>query len=317
MVRNWENPRRAWLTLPLVLMIASSALADDGMKKPYLWKVELPGAAPAFVFGTMHVPEQKIVNQPRIVGEALERSDVFFAEIPMDMGSLMKAAETMIRTDGGSLEQDLPPKLYARVKKYVEHHNGSMATLDTMKPWAAMMQVMLADYQQQMMTGMPLDMKLYVDAMSAGKEVGGIETLDEQLSIFAGMSKKDLIHLFETTMHQLEEAQKEGKSYTRQLIEEYLKGDHEALRAIAFEDYDQKNEIEKKFIDKLLIKRDARITQRFLGKMRKSPEKRHFLAVGAAHLGGKDGVLAHLKKAGATLNRLGPDDMNKLPAERD
>ena len=57
--------------------------------------------------------------------------------------------------------------------------------LNRMKPWAAMTQLSLLEFLPDMMAGrQPLDTMLWDRGEKAGKEVGALETIDEQLAVF-------------------------------------------------------------------------------------------------------------------------------------
>src|SRR6185369_3208717 len=50
--------------------------------KPFLWRIE--GAVPSYLYGTVHVPDARVLELPDVVKRAFDASDVFNAEIPLD-----------------------------------------------------------------------------------------------------------------------------------------------------------------------------------------------------------------------------------------
>src|SRR6185295_13415884 len=51
-------------------------------EKPFLWRID--GAPPSYLYGTVHVPDQRVLELPEVVRRAFDASDVFNAEIPLD-----------------------------------------------------------------------------------------------------------------------------------------------------------------------------------------------------------------------------------------
>ena len=77
------------LLLCLAGVTSTRAQTGDGAsvrptEKPFLWRVD--GPAPSYLYGTVHVPDQRVLELPQVVRRALEAADVFNAEIPLDAG---------------------------------------------------------------------------------------------------------------------------------------------------------------------------------------------------------------------------------------
>ena len=99
-----------------------------------------------------------------------------------------------------------------------------------MKPWAVATQLAMLDYLVQLQMGkQPLDSMLYSKAEAAGKEVGGVEKVEEQLGIFDGMSAEEQVKQLEQALDQYEKAAAEGVSPIKPLLDAYLSGDLDQL----------------------------------------------------------------------------------------
>ena len=61
---------------------SASSTAVRATDKPFLWRIE--GTAPSYLYGTVHVPDPRVLELPEIVRRAFDASDVFNAEIPLD-----------------------------------------------------------------------------------------------------------------------------------------------------------------------------------------------------------------------------------------
>ena len=306
---------RLGVLLVTVLTAASASAQEKAAvqptEKPFLWVIE--GKTPSYLYGTIHVPDDRVLALPKVVEEAVDACDALYTEIPMDMGVLMAAAAKMMLPAEKTLADVLPKKLYERTDKYLQSKGFSIAPLSRFKVWAVMAQLALLDYAEELATKQPLDMLIYTRASAKGKEVGGVETVDEQIAAFEALTEKEQIKTLAKTLDMLEEAQSEGKSITRGLVDSYLKGDVQELVKVMHEYLDLNDPIDKKLFDKLVTERNKRMAKRAAKMIKENRDKSFFFAFGAGHMGGKMGVIPLLKSQGFKLRRLNAGDAGKLP----
>src|SRR5215471_8695107 len=97
---NWRRRTRScmrWVLAGLVLAgwaIGASArgqaLAIQPTQKPFLWRIE--GPVPSYLYGTIHIPDQRVLAIPDVVKKAMAVSDAVYTEVPFDSNSLQAAA---------------------------------------------------------------------------------------------------------------------------------------------------------------------------------------------------------------------------------
>lgn len=202
--------------------------------KPFLWRIE--GRVPSYLYGTIHVPDPRVLELPDVVRRAMDVSDVFNAEIPLDAGTQMGMLGRIMLPQGQDLRKIAGDEVFARLVKAITNALGNglppgaaeilASTLAPMKPWAAMSQVELLEFLPDMMAGrQPLDAMLYGMATSAGKEVGGLETVDEQIGVFEAFTIDEQVRMLTSTLNDLEKPRPAGVSPTRKLVNLYLAGD--------------------------------------------------------------------------------------------
>src|SRR5690606_36884422 len=134
-------------------------------------------------------------------------------------------------------------------------------------------------------------------AKGAGKEVDGIETIEEQIGLFEGFSKEEQIELLRSTLNDMEKARKEGKSPISELRNAYLSGDLEVLDKCLNEWMTGLDPaLLARFTEILFNKRNHLMAERIAAKLQAAPDKSQFFAVGAGHLIGAEGVLKLLEK---------------------
>ncbi|NNE42621.1 MAG: TraB/GumN family protein, partial [Gemmatimonadetes bacterium] len=158
-------------------------------------------------------------------------------------------------------------------------------------------------------TTMPLDMELYRRAGEAGKERGGIETVEEQIAMFTALSMEEQITLLDTTLEYLENA--EGESMTEKMVVSYLSGDGAELMDVMTSYMDTADPVHRKFEALLFNERNDRMSAR-IDAMLRDADQVTFIAVGAAHFFGEDGILAQLRTVGHDVRRLSAADVERV-----
>lgn len=288
--------------------------AGDRVKpaeRPLLWLID--GPQPAFIFGTIHIADKRVTTLPPVVEAALRVSDGVFTEIPLDGATQMSVLPRLVRTDGRSLDEVLPPDLYRRAEKYLDRFGLDIAMFNNMQTWNLFLQLGLAETLREAAAGMPLDALLFGQAVMEGKETGGLETVDEQLGIFERLSEEDVAHLLDRSLTQLEKYLERGQSPIRMLTDAYLSGDPARIQAVVEESFDTSDEKSRRFGEEIIVGRDRLMAERLVERMRKNPDKVYFFAVGAAHLTTpKTSVLALLEARGHRLRRLTPEDVERV-----
>ena len=87
--------------------------------------------------------------------------------------------------------------------------------LGTMKPWAVMSQVELLEFLPDITAGrQPLDAMLYAMADKAGKELGALETVDDQIGVFEGFTNDEQVRMLIAALDDIEKP-RPGGGYLR------------------------------------------------------------------------------------------------------
>jgi uncharacterized protein len=293
----------------------AAVAAASAVKTPFLWRIE--GPVPSYLYGTIHVPDARVTNLPPAVLQAFASSAAVFTEIPMDGSLQIGMMGKMMLPGDQSLSQVVGPELYTRLSQAIERSlpkdsPGPMAAamtamLGRLKPWAAMLQLAMIEFLPDMMAGnKALDTMLFDRAKSEGKETGGLETVDEQLAVFEGLTTDEQVRLLKLTLDTMDEAHKAGRSASRELIESYLTGDLDKLAALSNESMKGEPELQKKFMARALDGRNVVMVDRLLAKRAERPNKVCFFAVGTLHYAGEEGIVALLEKKGLKVTRVTP-----------
>ncbi len=309
-------------SLPVVLILVVSVIAGvhaqsrsiQPTQNPLLWRIE--GPVPSYLYGTIHIPDERVLALPDVVKKAIAASDAVYTEIPFDSNSLQTAAGAGQLPESQDLRKIVGAEVFDRFVKVFAAGLGNnippaaiqlmTPVLSRMTPFAAATQLELVEYVPDIMSGrLPLDMKLYNDAIQAGKETGGIETLQEQTSLLEGIPMEAQKKLLVTTLDEIEHPKPGEENPIHHLVNLYLAGDLVPLAAeLDKEDPEQK----ALFQTRLLDDRNVRMAERIAAKCSANKTRSYFFAVGAAHYAGESGIVNRLTKMGLKVTRLKASD---------
>jgi uncharacterized protein YbaP (TraB family) len=147
-------------------------------------------------------------------------------------------------------------------------------------------------------TGFFMDFSLSLRAAGAGLKVVGLETLEQQLSFLEDMPMAYQLSLLDEA---LADYQRVGEIH-QQMVDAYLGGDLQVLSQLSDKQFDQLNDEIKNYFTELGI--DAR-NRRMVGNLLSLlQESQVFVAVGALHLAGDNGLVALLRGHGYELTPL-------------
>lgn len=284
-----------------------AAVVEEGYSvlngKGLFWRVEKEGTPPSYLLGTMHVTDPRVVEMPRGTAEAhasartiVIESDEILDERKALVGILSRPELTMF-TDGRSIESILSPEDRITLEDGLKTRGLSLSAVSRMKPWmlAGFVASSACETARKSEGAMFLDKKIALDAIAAGKSVKGLETLSEQLAAMAEMPMEfHLEALLETV--RLGDQMNDVVETMTQL---YLAGETgmtiPALQAITPADADDNKSAYAAFESAVISDRNHRMAERAAPLL---AEGGVFMAVGALHLPGENGVVELLRKQG-------------------
>lgn len=272
----------------------ASARGSQDFNRGLLWKIEKDSVPPSFLFGTFHTSDPRITLLPCPVKEAFDRAGSYTMEVIANGAGIVTMAEAMFFADGKTLQQVLGETLYRDTLRAIGIDDAARAGgINSMKPWAVMMTLMGPRENH----GLFLDMALQLQATRQGKSTHGLETMQEQIAVFNGMSLDDQVVLLRDAV--------QNAQMTRDALEEltqiYLKRDLAALMALQDKYKPADARVHTEMMQRLLTQRNHIMARRMHARLQ---EGNAFIAVGALHLPGKDGLLQLLSAAGYRLTRV-------------
>jgi len=257
-----------------------------------LWKVSKDNLEPSYLFGTIHVSDPKIVNLPQAVSSTLNDSDIFVMEAIPELEESLKLTQMMFFDDGRTLKDYIDDVLFNKTAEILQNYQLSVEAVMFMKPWAAFL-VMNYPVNQ----GMPLDLKLLTTAQQNGAEIYGLESLTEQGNIFSTMKLETQVQLLLDTVCNYEVVSSEFEL----MISLYLARDLNGLIVNSNKYSLSQETIYKDLVKRLLTDRNYIMADRMQTVLEKGNA---FIAIGAMHLPGNEGVLSLLDKQGYQITSI-------------
>jgi hypothetical protein len=255
-----------------------------------LWKIERGDLAPSFLFGTIHSSDPRVLNLPAPVREAFDTSDSFTMETFFNGSGLIAMAEAMFFDGGGSLERVVGKETYARAVQAFTKRGLPTRDLDKKKPWAVIMTLGAPQSNSLMF----LDLMLQKNAVLAGKPNYKLEAMDEQIAVFDRMPLENQATLLQETLQQDEHLATQMES----MIQAYLARDLACIMTIVHRDDSDNSAAYSSMLIRLLTDRNRKMADRLQSTLQ---EGKAFIAVGAGHLPGDQGLLILLEQKGYVL----------------
>lgn len=273
-----------WLVLYALCYHTGWAAEEQGI----LWRIDGAATQPSYLLGTIHSDDARITTLPVTIANIFQQADSFSGEIDMDLPNLMQASQATLLPEGESLQQLLDSTLYQQTVQLLAAYGMPELVVQRMKPWAAAATLSLPRPQ----TGLFLDMLLYTQAAAQGKRVYGLETVSEQVGAMETMPRDLQIIMLRDAVAQHDQLDQ----IIEALINAYLQRDLNALESISDKAMQQGDRrVAQLFTSQVVVNRNRRMLERMQPRL---DEGNAFIAVGALHLPGKDGLLTLLRNKG-------------------
>jgi uncharacterized protein len=275
--KTFCSGKRALHTLFIVL-----ALSGDAWSQSLLWKISgEPGAAPSYLYGTIHLKDPRVFEWKDSVYHRIDLCSAFAGEIDLNAVNLAKAAGLMMLPKGQTLRDRFTPAEYSMVQQAVKTCSGyELSLFNNLKPVA----LIALCYLNNSSAGLEatVDELLYQKAVSDGKNISGLETIEEQVALLDKIPDSYVVEYFSNLGEQETEFEK--------LIRCYQRADLDSIWLLV-----QDEESGVMLNDDMIRSRNYRMAERILPLIR---QQTTFIAIGSGHLPGEEGVIALLRKEG-------------------
>ena len=278
----------------------ATARAADRFDQGRLWRLHPPGesaAAPSHVYGTMHVDDPRALAFSPALRSALEGSRVFMPELRVDSASEAQFRRAM-QLPGSQALPDLVGEaaFEALANLMLDAYGIPPGYSRRLRPWAAYVTLSLPTRRM----GEIVDLALIRLASQQRIPVHGLETVDHQIAALDAVPLPAQTLLLNTLVHRHAQAQADIDT----AISCYLAGDLAALRRLQDAEFSRTPALQQAFAAfsaELLDRRNAQMLSSLLPQAQAGGA---FVAAGAMHLLGEQGLLARLERLGWRIERV-------------
>ncbi|MBS4043766.1 MAG: TraB/GumN family protein [Chitinophagaceae bacterium] len=249
----------------------------------------------SWIFGTYHLINDSYLNEIPLVKKAHTKSKAVVVEIEMDSAKMMQASTAGFMFDKkltDFLDKPFTDSLDAELKSTLQVGIEPLNQLKPMNIMITLSFVYLMKNNEELIkkyTGSPLDQYFANEGKLKGKKVIALETIEEQMNL-----------LFNAPI----EKQIEQLQYFLRNKKEGIESGNELIKTWFTHDLNKMFEISQKALDTFGSEKEL-LKNRNDNWMKKLPtiiqNQSTFIAVGALHLAGPDGIVNLLEQRGYTL----------------
>lgn len=257
-----------------------------------LWEISGKGLQkPSYLFGTYHFAGKDFIDTMTVLNAKLNQADAVVGELVMDNTLATKLMPHMLMKNN-FLDKLLSPDEYQLVANYLKKVSGyDLKLFNSMKPAAVQLTLLGFTAPKTFSKENPaLDQYFQDYGKAKGKKLLGLETVDDQAKVLFGSS---LERQKELLLKGIKEEEK-SKVEAQKIYDYYISQNLKELTVLfnMMEGYSQEE------IDQLLKNRNQKWIEQLPALLQ---GQSLFIAVGAGHLVGKDGLINGLQKAGYTV----------------
>ncbi len=273
------------------------------------WKIEKPGIQPSYLLGTMHVSDPRVLTMPAGASEAASKADVIIVESDEVLDdkkaaiALLAKPELSMFTDGSTITSRLTPEEASELEARLKKRGLALASVNRMKPWiiSAFVALPACELARKAEGETFLDQRLAQTAAKAGKRVLGLETYAEQL---AALNDLPMDFHIASLLDALRLGDKMN-DVNETMLELYRTGNIGAivpmLQAVSTEKGTAKQAGYAEFEQRIIKDRNKVMASRAGPTLNQGNA---FMAVGALHLPGSDGLVELLRAQGFRLTAM-------------
>jgi len=264
------------------------------------WKIEKNGYPASYLFGTMHMADPKIATLKPEVETAVAASERLVIESvdalnpAAAQAAMAKLGHLTLLTDG-TLRELVKDDLEEKLEASLLQRGLPMQVADRLQPWliTTMISLPICEIQSKQSGAKVLDAVLVEFAKEKGKDVEGLETVEEQLSAMASLPQDYHVSALEETLANDGLANNMIETLKVLYLEDEMGIVLPLMKRMSPESYSGQGAAQ--FQKALIEKRNVVMAERVLPLLKSG---KNFVAVGALHLQGDTGLVNLLQQEG-------------------
>lgn len=247
-----------------------------------LWKISGNGtSSSSYLYGTIHIQDRRVFEWPEVILSKIDECSMFSGELNLTELDMNETTSLFFLPDGETLSDIFTPQEYQMIREALQKCSGmDISLFERVKP-VTLVAVCLTIGKEGDMDA-PVDDLLMRYAGSHQKTIRGIETIEEQMQLLDKIPNEYVVEFFRNMDQQQAEMEK--------LIRIYQKADLDSIYIVM-----QEEESGALLNDELIQNRNYIMAERTIPWIK---EQSVFIAVGAGHLPGEEGLINLYRKEG-------------------
>jgi uncharacterized protein len=273
------------LLIPTLFLLAPNVFSQE-LEKSLFWEISGNGLKkPSYLYGTMHTADERVFNFSDDVLEAFKKCKVYAMELDPGKAVTADLLQKLIMDSSYTIQSLLSEEDFQLVKTFFKDSlKQNLLMYNKMQPM--FVSSIMSQRNLQNNRSEALDLYFHKLALEQKKQVEGLEHLDEQINAFKSIPyQKQAEGLVDAVKNSAKEAEEMAV-----LLQYYVSGDLDKLL-----EFTLKEDISENFSEVFLVNRNKNMADRAIPLIKK---QQVFIAVGAAHLPGEDGVINLLRQKG-------------------
>jgi hypothetical protein len=281
-----------FITLWTFINIAEAREASVTTKKHFLWSVQSERNT-IYMLGSIHILRKDSYPLPEAVERVYDCCQKVVFETDLEGMNApdvqMKMMKMGLYSSGQTLSQNISRQTYELLKEKMDKTGLPIVQFEQVKPWLIAQTIASSELiRLGFDPSLGIDTYFFNKARNDKKETLSLETNDYQISLFAGLSKRQQEILLRQTLKELEVI--EG-NFT-DMIDSWENGNVSKLASIMEKSFEGYPDLYRRFV----TERNKNWIKNIQRMMMKGDNV--LIIVGAAHLAGKDSVIELLKEKG-------------------
>lgn len=289
---------------------------EEQASTPALFKVSDENGNYAWLFGSIHIGDDRFYPLPEYVESAFEEADALAVEFDViafqnNYMEMINAMSLMVYQDGSIISENIDPEIYQDAVKILAENGVYSAEYEYYIPsfWSDLISEIIYDKLKVDLNN-GVDKTLLRKAKKALKPIYDVESAEIQFGMMANYSDELQEYLLKSAIEDYNEFVTDETEFINELdkmCDAWASGNIDAIREILNEEPEEFESDEEKLLYEeynkaMMTDRDKHMVE-YTKDVIASGET-VFICVGAAHVLGETGMIYQLEQAGYTVEQV-------------
>ncbi len=298
----FARPACRWLLTIAAVALTSLPAWGQSASSPPFWEVR-SGNNTVYLFGTIHVGKSDFYPLPAAVESAFRDAEVLALEVdPGNQQEALTAVMSAMYAPPDNIENHVAPSVLSRVAEVSADYGIPFEQLRQMKPYLLMFTLTSLEYARLgYVAQQGLETYFSQRARTEGKRITSLESMSQQMQMLERLSPELQIAMLQITVDEI--ANGEVAGLVAKMIGAWRSGNIEVLDAVLrVEERRLEDRLAREFHERFLTERNVNMARQIEAMLR--TDEREFVAIGALHMVGDDGIIAILVDRGYQVKAL-------------